>query len=249
MVSLVERGHLDGVTVHTLRAILAALEARLDLDVRWRGGALDRLVDERHATLVNLVVSILGFLGWETAVEVSFSQYGERGSIDVLAWHPRLATLLVVEVKTEITSAEETLRRVDIKTRLGRQIAADVRGWRPARIATILVLPESTASRSAIRRFEAIFKTAFPARGREIREWLREPAGVLRGAWFLSPTTRSSDKCRPGTPSRVRLAARGLNAPRSAVPVVGDGRKDTETATASRGGASVPHTSTPAGRR
>ena len=194
MVSLVERGHLAGVTVRTLRAILAALEARLELDVRWRGGALDRLVDERHATLVNLVVSILKYLGWETAVEVSFSQYGERGSIDVLAWHPRLATLLVIEIKTEITSAEETLRRVDVKTRLARQVAAQARGWRPARIATVLVLPETTASRNAVRRFAAIFEAALPARGRKIRESLREPAGDLRGVWFLTPTTRSSDK-------------------------------------------------------
>src|SRR5205814_7728531 len=124
-ISLMERGHLDGVTVHALRSVLGALEARIELDVRWRGGALDRVVDSRHATLVNLVVAILHLFGWETAVEVSFSHFGDRASIDILAWHAAFQTLLVIEVKSELTSVEETLRRLDVKTRLARQIAAD----------------------------------------------------------------------------------------------------------------------------
>ena len=42
---------------------------------------------------------LLQSLGWQTRSEVSYSVYGERGSIDVLAWHAPSRTLLVVEVK------------------------------------------------------------------------------------------------------------------------------------------------------
>lgn len=46
-VSLIERGHLQGVPLRMLRRVLSALEASADLDVRWRGGAVDRLLATR----------------------------------------------------------------------------------------------------------------------------------------------------------------------------------------------------------
>jgi hypothetical protein len=204
LISLVERGHLASATIHTLRSILSPLEARLDLVVGWRGGAIDRLLDERHATIVNLVVGILTVLGWTIAVEVSFNHYGDRGSIDILAWHPLFRTVLVIEVKSEITSIEELTRRLDVKTRLARDLASD-RGWRPDHIATLVVLPEGTAARTALRRFGAVFSAAYPARGREVRSWLRRPAGPLRGIWLLTPSTTSSGKRTGASPTRVRL--------------------------------------------
>ncbi len=205
LVSLVERGHLASLTVHTLRAILGALESRLDLGLQWRGGALDRLLDERHATIVNVVVGILTILGWTVAVEVSFNHYGDRGSIDILAWHPVFRTVLVVEVKSEVTSIEELARRLDIKTRLARDIARE-RGWAVDRVATIVVLPEGTSARSALRRFDAVFRAAYPARGREIRRWLRAPSTTLRGVWLLSGITAGSGKRGGGGPTRVRAS-------------------------------------------
>jgi hypothetical protein len=210
MVSLVERGHLDGVTVHTIRAILAALDARLDLGIRWRGGALDRLIDERHATIANLIVGILTLLGWSTAVEVSFNHFGDRGSIDVLAFHPMFSTLLVVEIKSEITSVEETTRRFDVKVRVARQTAFESRGWRARRVAAVLVLPEGTAARNALRRFDAIFRTTLPSRGREIRQWLRHPESELRGIWLLTPSTSSGVMSKPRTPDRVRRRSKPI---------------------------------------
>jgi transcriptional regulator with XRE-family HTH domain len=71
LVSVVERGHLDGVTMGTLRSMLAGLDARGELDVRWRGGALDRLLDERHASLVGRVVELVQSAGWVVRVEAS----------------------------------------------------------------------------------------------------------------------------------------------------------------------------------
>lgn len=48
--------------------------------------------------------------------EVSFSIYGERGVIDLLAWHGPSRTLLVIELKTEVVDAAEMLGVLDRKT-------------------------------------------------------------------------------------------------------------------------------------
>ena len=39
----------------------------------WRGGALDRLMDERHATLVGAAATTLRDAGWEVAIEITYS--------------------------------------------------------------------------------------------------------------------------------------------------------------------------------
>ncbi|MGH2464131.1 MAG: helix-turn-helix domain-containing protein, partial [Candidatus Limnocylindrales bacterium] len=75
-ISGLERGHVDNLSLRTLRRILLALEARADVDLRWRGGALDRVVDEGHARVVGRVVRWLASHGWRTSVEVTYSVYG-----------------------------------------------------------------------------------------------------------------------------------------------------------------------------
>ncbi len=129
MISLLERGRVEQMSLRTLRRVLLALEARGELEIRWRGGHLDRLLDERHAVLVGGIVNELASFGWVTAVVVTYARFGERGSIDVLAYRPDRTALLVVEVKSELTSLEETLRRLDEKVRLGPTIAAERLGW------------------------------------------------------------------------------------------------------------------------
>ena len=113
--SLVERGRIEDVSVRSLRALARAVGGELRLDLWFRGGELDRLLDEGHASLVGAIVARLEGLGWECRPEVSFAVFAERGSIDVVAWHPATRTLLVIEVKTELVSVEETLRRHDVK--------------------------------------------------------------------------------------------------------------------------------------
>lgn len=70
-----------------------------------------------HAQLVGVTVVALRANGWASAVEVTYSIFGERGSIDVLRFHSASGSLLVIEVKTELTSLEATLRRHDEKVR------------------------------------------------------------------------------------------------------------------------------------
>src|SRR5829696_6639489 len=43
-VSRLERGHLAGMKLETIRSIASAIELRIDLAGRWRGGDLDRLL-------------------------------------------------------------------------------------------------------------------------------------------------------------------------------------------------------------
>ncbi len=140
-VSRTERGRISSVSVPALRRQAAALGGELRIELLFRGGELDRLMDEGHAALVGAVVARLDSLGWETRPEVSFAVYGERGSIDLVAWHAASATLLVIEVKTELTSIEETLRRHDVKVRLAAGIVAERFGWKARRVARPLRAP------------------------------------------------------------------------------------------------------------
>jgi transcriptional regulator with XRE-family HTH domain len=184
-ISLVERGHLDRLAVQTLRTVFAVVDARFDGSVAWRGGAIDRLLDERHSLLVGAVAKLLRAQGWQVELEVSFAVYGERGSIDLLAFHPVTRTLLVVEVKTELTSVEETLRRHDTKVRLAAQIARERFGWAAADPSRLLVVLDRSTARRRVARHEAAFAVAYPARSREVRRWIRRPSGWLRGLLFI----------------------------------------------------------------
>lgn len=211
-VSEAERGHLPEVKL--LRAMLAALDASLVMEVWWRGAALDRLLDADHAALVTEVASILGHAGWEVRVEVTYNDYGDRGSIDILAFHPASAALLVIEVKTEITAIEETLRKIDEKVRLAPAIARSRFGWQPRSVSRLLVLPELSTARRRVASHGAIFARVLPLRGRPIRAWIARPSGSVAGLWFLSGIGDSSVTQRKGGRSRVRCPV-----PPSPIPV------------------------------
>jgi transcriptional regulator with XRE-family HTH domain len=138
LVSKVERGGIESVAVGTLRAIAGALGATVDVRLRWNAEGLDRLLDEAHARLVDAFVLVLRASGWEVAVEVSFSMWGERGSIDIMAFHRATGIVLVVEVKSVVPDSQAALHGLDRKARLAPEIAGE-RGWncrgvaRPAR--------------------------------------------------------------------------------------------------------------------
>lgn len=51
LVSVMERGHMDRVSLAAVRRVAQALGIRLDLAVRWRAGDLDRLLNAGHAAL------------------------------------------------------------------------------------------------------------------------------------------------------------------------------------------------------
>jgi transcriptional regulator with XRE-family HTH domain len=95
-VSRMERGALAGMTIARVDQIAMALGVSVAVQVRWQGEQLDRLVDAAHAALQQEVAELLIGLGWLIRVEVSFNHYGDRGRVDLLAFHPLLRVLLVV---------------------------------------------------------------------------------------------------------------------------------------------------------
>jgi len=92
----IERGHVHDVTLRTLARVAVALDARLDVRVLWHGEGLDRLLDAAHADLTDAVLRILIDSDWEVSTEVSFDLRGERGVIDILAFHRASGSLLVL---------------------------------------------------------------------------------------------------------------------------------------------------------
>ena len=165
------------------------------------------MLDEGHARLVEAVVGRLRAYGWEVAVEVTFSRYGERGSIDILAWHPPTRALAVFEVKSVTPDMQAMLAGLDRKVRLAPAIAHE-RGWEPGSVARILVLGDTTTNRRRLARFAGLVDAVLPAGTWDVRHWLEHPtAPGVAGVWFLAHD-RTTGRTGGGR-HRVRAAGTG----------------------------------------
>jgi transcriptional regulator with XRE-family HTH domain len=205
-VSAVERGMIGSVPMDTLDRLASALQADLDLALRWRGPKLARLLDRRHAALQNAVVAELSAAGWQTAAEESFNYFGDRGSVDILGWLPGPRALMVIEIKTEIVDLQDMLHAIDVKERVVPGVVGRSRKWLPVSIATVVVLPSTSTHRRAAAKHAALLSASLPARTGQIREWIRQPTGHLRGLWFFP--------CTPGTSvMEAALATRRVQRP------------------------------------
>jgi hypothetical protein len=177
------------------------LAARVHIRLDWNGEALDRLLDRGHAALVDSVVRELRHHGWEIEVEATFAIRGERGSVDVLAWHEASRVLLVIEVKSVVPDVQATLMGVDRKARLGVELARS-RGWRPAAVARLLVVAESETARQRVRQHAAIFEAHLPDRTVACRRYLAEPTAdrPLRGLWFARVSPDATNRAKVTKP-------------------------------------------------
>ncbi len=181
-----EAGRAGSLRLADIREHFVQLGATVRISAWWNGAALDRVLDERHAEVVEATVAALRRLGWQVEPEFTFSEWGERGSIDVFGAHPSTSSVFVGEAKSEWGSVEETLRVLNVKSRLAPGLAERRFGFEPRAVATVLVFPEDRTARRVAQRFAATLQTAFPARNREVKAWLRRPEGSLRGLWFLT---------------------------------------------------------------
>jgi hypothetical protein len=175
------------MATESLMRVAGALDARLDLRLNWMGEALDRLLDQEHAVIVETVARRLRASGWDVRTEVTYWIRGERGSVDVLAWHATTRVVLVVEVKSVVPDVQATLASHDRKARLGRDIAASV-GWQALAVARLLVIGESRTARRRIQAHRSTFEAALPDRFLEVRRFLDnpQPARSLRGLVFVT---------------------------------------------------------------
>jgi len=220
VVMRIEQGRIASMPFGKLRAVATALDARIDAVIRWQGGDLSRLVSARHARMHEVLARYFQSLpGWIIEPEVSFSIYGERGIIDILAWHPTSRILLVIELKTEIVDVNEMLGALDRKRRLAATIAAE-RKLNPVAIATWVVVADSSdqpprggrsrnraASEAAIGRAQVAgvaAPTAWPSR------WAQFPATCARHTrWRRSGASSSGGETSLG--SQATRIERGLS--------------------------------------
>jgi transcriptional regulator with XRE-family HTH domain len=185
LVGRIEHGRIRGVRVDDLRSIAAALDASLDLTLRWQGGDLGRLINARHAAIHESVAARFAELeGWALEPEVSFSSYGERGVIDGLAWHAATRSLLVLELKSEIVDLNDLMGSVDRKRRLAAEIGRS-RGWAPSSVSTWVVVADGRTNRRMFARHAGTLRLKFPADGHAVGAWLRRPMGTINALGFM----------------------------------------------------------------
>lgn len=182
----IEGGNAGSVRLNRIRRILEMQGGRARLVPWWNGAAADRLLDKRHAAIVERVVRLLKLRGWTVYVEVSFSEFGERGSIDILAARRAEQVVIICEIKTALGSLEETNRVLDLKVRLAPTIVFKRLGWRPTNVARLLIVPSKNSMRRVLDAHSATMHAIYPARGREVRAWLRRPDSTISGLWFVS---------------------------------------------------------------
>ena len=200
----IEAGRLGRVTVDDLRAVTRRLDMRLDLGVRWRGADIDRLVAAGHARMHELAAAMFRALPeWVTVPEVSFSVYGERGVIDLVAWHPASRSQLVIELKTALGDPQLLMATMDRRIRLAPHIVSE-RGWRPMSISAWVVFADSRTNRRRVAAHRGLLRIRFPVGGRDLRRWLRSPVGTVTALSFLTDVATSDRTTRAVTPRRVR---------------------------------------------
>lgn len=201
----VEAGRVGRLSVGSLRAIAAALGAEALVVVRYRGAEVDRLLDEGHARLQDRWKRRLESYGWTVWVEVSFNHYGDRGRIDLFAWHVGAGVVLIVEVKTVVADLQSLLGSLDVKVRVAphilRQLGIPRLG---VGVVPVLAVADTSTNRRRIRAHESLF-ARYALRGSAALAWLRAPratgAGVLL---FTSPPGVAGNDLRQPGRQRVR---------------------------------------------
>ena len=182
-----ENGLIGSVSALEQHAAVFAL--RVEVRVVGRAGSLIRLADEEHARIVEMVVAWFREHGFITEPEASFSEWGERGRIDLLASDPASGTLVIVEVKTQLLDLQDLFGSLNVKERLAATIA-ERRGWKVTRCVTVLAVAHSAANRTVVREHPSLFAIFDTRRltiaglrsGRPLIHWVK--ADDEAGSWL-----------------------------------------------------------------
>ncbi len=217
VVSRIECGRLEGVVVGRVMRVAKVLDIRLEWNAWWRGGELDRMVNAGHAAMHESVAHWLLGSGWIIAPEASFSIYGERGVIDVLAFKPESRALLVVELKTQLVDVQALLGAVDRYRRLSPVVASE-RGWEVASVSAWVVLRDTPTNRRRLAAHATVLRSAFPTDGRAMRGWLTRPRGRVAALSFLSNGHGMTAIATSSGVQRVRVPRPSVQ--RSKIPVI-----------------------------
>jgi len=186
-----------------LRRVARVLEARLDLRLWTRAGEVERLASAAHADLVESLIAELRAQGWIARPEVSFNVDGERGLVDVVAWHPPTRALLLIEVKTEIVDVGEVVGTFDRKRRLGARIAR-ILALEPESMSAALVIADTKTNHRRVQTHASTFESTLPDGGQRFRSFVRRPARSIAAVAFwpirhpgsLRPLARGARRVR-----------------------------------------------------
>lgn len=136
---------------------------RIDVRLAGRAGELTRLADEEHSRIVEIIAAWFRSAGFLIETEASFSEWGERGRVDLLAFDPSTGTLVIVEVKTQFLDLQDLFGSINVKERLAATVA-ERRGWRIQRRVTVLAAADTTANRKVVREHSTLFAAFVPRR-------------------------------------------------------------------------------------
>ncbi len=207
-VSRIERGHLRTLAVQRIREVLAALDMQLDLAPRWRGADLDRALNAGHNAMHEaLARQFSGLPEWATRPEVSFSHWGERGVIDMLAWHDPTRTLLVVELKTDLVDPGGLIAQVDRYQRLAPVVARQL-GWEAVAASSWVVVADDESNRHRLSDHLALLRGRFPLDGRSIESGLGRPTVPIEALSFVRIEGHARVPRRGGRRTSVSRPAR-----------------------------------------
>ena len=196
--------------------IARALDLDVDLVVRppvTVGGPGQR--DAIHARSSGYVDRRLRRAGLLTAREVEIVHARSHGWIDLLAFEPRTATLIIIEIKTQLDDLGALERQIGWYERSA--IPASRRlGWEPVRVVTWLVVLATAENEATIFGNRVIFDLAFPVRASAASEWLRNGALLRDGG--QSPQGRALALVDPASRRRDWLIRTRLDGRRSEPP-------------------------------
>jgi transcriptional regulator with XRE-family HTH domain len=178
-------------SLSTLEKHAAVFGLRLELRLLGRAGHLVRLSDEEHAAIVETMAGWFRAAGFMTETEASFSEWGERGRVDLLAFDPRAGTLVIVEIKTQLLDLQDLFGALNVKERLVQTIA-DRRSWAARRRVTILAVAATAANREIVRTHPALFaaygaerltRAAIEGASNRMLHWVT-PERAERSSWI-----------------------------------------------------------------
>jgi transcriptional regulator with XRE-family HTH domain len=208
-ISRIERGLINTLPMEAIRRVGAVLEIRLELVPAWRGGDLERVLNARHSALHERLSDRLGGAsGWESAAEVSFSIWGERGVIDRFAFRAERRMLGVFELKADLSDPAGLVAQTDRYRRLAPEIAR-ARSWEAEVVSCWAVVADTDTNRRRLAAHRELLRGAFPADGRRFAEWLRDPVDRVDGLMFLAYPHPGTGKRSLAAVKRVRVTQTG----------------------------------------
>jgi hypothetical protein len=105
-----------------------------------------------------------------------------------------------------------------VKTRRAADIVEQRFGWRPRIVGRLVVFADTTTNRRRVAA-HSVLDAAYPARGRVVTEWLKNPIGPMSGLMFVSLSPVGAGRRSPVSRSRGRpvrwCVAQGRNDPDS----------------------------------